>query len=290
MNTETLTPTPPFDFAHTLRFIGHFPATFGQQQLSEQTFTKAFMVKGETVVVEVQSTGTVTEPSLTYTLHSAQPASEDLRAAVADRVSFYLSLADDLRPFYELAKSDPVFAPIVERLYGFHQVKFPSPFENAVWAILSQRNTMTVSQQMKQRLTDKYGGLLTVNGKVYQAFPEAFALASAPPDEVRALVGNAQKAPYVLSAARAFADVDENFLRYGPYEDVSQWLLNIKGIGAWSSRFVLIRGLGRTEVSTDEKMLQSQVSKYYGHTDIKRLAAHYGPYQGYWGFYVRNAG
>src|SRR5258708_5545157 len=139
MTTELLTPTPPFDFAHTLRFIGHFPATFGQQQLSEQTFTKAFMVKGETAVVEVRSNGTVDEPSLTYALHSAQSASAELKTVVADRVCFYLSLADDLRPFYELAKSDPVFAPIVERLYGFHQVKFPSPFENAVWAILSQR-------------------------------------------------------------------------------------------------------------------------------------------------------
>lgn len=290
MISETLTPTPPFDFAHSLRFIGHFPATFGQQQLSTLSFTKAFMVNGVTAVTEVRATGTVEQPALTYTLHTAEPPSAELQAAVADRLSFYLSLADDLRPLYELAQSDPVFKPIVDRLYGFHQVKFPSPFENAIWAILTQRNSMTVAQQMKQRLTDKYGGSLTVNGTVYQAFPEALAMASASPDEIGELVRNAQKTPYVVSAIRAFANVDENFLRHGPYEDVYDWLRSIKGVGEWSARFVLIRGLGRTDVSTDEKMLQGQVSKYYGHTDIKRLAAHYGPYQGYWGFYVRNAG
>jgi DNA-3-methyladenine glycosylase II len=290
MNTETLTPTPPFDFAHTLRFIGLFPPTLGQQQLGDLALTKAFMVKGETVVVEVRSLGTVAEPSLSYTLHSTQPASAELRVAVADRVSFYLSLADDLRPFYELGKSDPVFAPIVERLYGFHQVKFPSPFENAVWAILTQRNPMAIAQKMKQRLIDAYGGSLTVHGTEYKSFPDALRLASAPPDEIRTLVHNEQKTPYVIAAANAFANADEGFLRYGDYDEVAKWLRNIKGIGAWSSTFILIRGLGRTEQISDEKALKMAASKYYGHADLKRAAEHYGPYQGYWAFYLRNAG
>ncbi len=290
MITETLPVTPPFDFAQTLRFIGHFPPTFGQQQLAERALTKALMVNGETVVVEVHSTGTVEQPNLTYALHTAQPPSAELRAVVNDRVTFYLSLADNLRPFYDLAQSDPVFAPIAERLYGFHQVKFPSPFENAVWAILTQRNLMTTAQKMKQRLVDKYGGSLTVNGTEYKSFPDALTLASASPDEVRTLIQNEQKAPYVMSAIRAFANVDENFLRYGDYDQVIQWLRDIKGIGEWSSTFIMIRGLGRTDKASDEKAIKLAASKYYGHTDIKRAAEHYGPYQGYWGFYLRNAG
>jgi DNA-3-methyladenine glycosylase II len=67
-----------------------------------------------------------------------------------------LSLGDDLRPFYAVAETDPAFAPLVQELYGYHQVKFLMPFENACWAILSQRNLISVSHNVK-RLSAPYG-------------------------------------------------------------------------------------------------------------------------------------
>ncbi len=62
-----------------------------------------------------------------------------------DRLGFYLSLQDDLRPFYAIADADPDFAPVARGLYGFQQVKFLTPFEHLCWAILTQRTPMNFS-------------------------------------------------------------------------------------------------------------------------------------------------
>lgn len=43
---------------------------------------------------------------------------------VLEPICFFLSLDDDLHPFYALAQQDPTFEPIMQELYGYHQVKF----------------------------------------------------------------------------------------------------------------------------------------------------------------------
>ena len=55
---------------------------------------------------------------------------------IANRLRFFLSLNDDLQPFYRIGLADPPFASVIECLYGLHQPKFLTPFELACWAIL----------------------------------------------------------------------------------------------------------------------------------------------------------
>jgi DNA-3-methyladenine glycosylase II len=133
---------------------------------------------------------------------------------------------------------------------------------------------------------------LTVNGATYQAFPEASRLVSVAPEELLTIVRNEQKVQYLTSAIAAFANVDEQFLRHAPYEQVERWLKDIRGIGEWSASFVLIRALGRMDkvLSGDERLRQA-ASKIYGHTftdkDLRKQAERYGAYQGYWAHYLR---
>ena len=98
------------------------------------------------------------------------------------------------------------------------------------------------------------------------------------------------------SVAAAFDNVDEQFLRTAPYEEVDAWLRSIKGIGEWSANFVLLRGLGRMDQApVAEKMMFEAVSRLYnaGQTvsaeDVRRIAEPYSPYQGYWAHYLRVA-
>jgi DNA-3-methyladenine glycosylase II len=289
----TLTPVPPFDFAQSLEFLGHFRPAMGEQEVKRQTLTKAISINGQCIVFQVRSAGTVESPELAYTLVSDTELSPDVRDAVRDRISFFLSLDDDLHPFYSLAESDPDFAPVLKQLYGYHQVKFPSAFENACWAVLSQRNLMSVAHTMKERLAEHFGSSLTVEGKTYRAFPEPFQLALPSTDELNAQIRNVRKAECLSDIARAFDSLDERWLREGPYEEVKEWLLSLKGIGAWSAAFVLLRGLGRTEqIPPQEKWLLEAARKIYGRdtlteADLQRMAKHYGEHQGYWGHYLR---
>jgi DNA-3-methyladenine glycosylase II len=291
----TLTPTAPFDFNKSLEFLGHFRPAMGEQRTENGVLTKAITLDGQVIVFRVQSIGSLDAPELAYMLYSDQPLDDSTHASVRNRITFFLSLDDDLRPFYALGEEDPAFEPVIQELYGYHQVKFLTPFENACWAILSQRNLMTVSRKMKESLTERFGGSLEVEGVLYRAFPEAFQLALLPMDEINTAVGNLWKSEGIGNVARAFDGVDETWMRTAPYDEVQKWLLSIKGIGAWSASFILLRGLGRMEhTPVGEKWLLKAAGLWYGRdnltqADVEKLAKPYGAYTGYWAHYLRAA-
>ncbi len=296
MYTDTgyITPTAPYDFTKSLNFLGFFPATQDEQAVTEQALTKAVYVDGQLLAFRVDSTGTIDKPWLAYTLFSEQAIDETIKNAALDRIVFFLSLDDDLRPFYAIGREDADFAPIVEELYGYHQVKFLTPFEIACWAVLTQRNPMNMSQRMKKNIIDTYGGTITVDGVAYSAFPEAERMVHVSEDELTGVVRNARKAEYLVAVIKAFSDVDEHFLRTGDYDEVEAWLHSIRGFGAWSASFVMVRGLGRMEhLTSNEKAMLAAVSRLYGHgkdlsrAEIERIGEKYGDYKGYWGHYLR---
>jgi DNA-3-methyladenine glycosylase II len=291
-----LTPTAPFDFDKSLEFLGQFRPAMGQQVIHDKVLTKAASLDGQVFVYRVYSTGTLNQPQLAYTVFSDDAISDTFHDSVRQNLSFFLSLEDDLLPFYEIGESDPHFAPVIRELYGYHQVKFSmSAFENACWAILSQRNLMNVSRRMKENLTERFGGAFEVDGVVYRAFPEAFQLAVVDSDEINTVVGNLWKSQGLSSVARAFDGVDEGWLRTAPYDEVEKWLLSIKGIGAWSASFILLRGLGRMDrPPVGEKWSVQAVRRWYGNDtleekDVAQLANSYGQYAGYWAHYLRAA-
>jgi DNA-3-methyladenine glycosylase II len=286
-----LTPAAPFGFAQTLRFAEGFTPARGEQRVAENTLTKAIMVAGRPIGFHVASVGTVDAPALDYTLYSATPFPSDLIVASEDRLRFYLSLDDDLTPFYQIARDDAAMARIMKRRYGLHQIKFPTPFENAAWAILTQRTPIAVARVVKDRLTQRYGGSIQVEVETLWAFPDAPSLAVADPNELARLIRNERKTAYLTAASQAFADVDEQWLRTGDYDEVEAWLRAIPGVGSWSAGFILIRGLGRVERITFNEPLLEAAARAYGEpitpARFKELASRYGETAGYWAFYLR---
>ncbi len=293
-NTGYITPIAPYDFTKSLNFLGFFSAMQGEQAIAEQVLTKAVYVDGQLIAFRVASTGTIDEPQLACTLFSEQAIDDATKNAAIDRITFFLSLDDDLRPFYAIGREDANFVPIVEELYGYHQVKFLTPFEIACWAVLTQRNPMNMSQRMKKNLIDTYGSTITVDSIAYSAFPEAERMVHVNEDELTGIVHNARKAEYLVAVIKAFSDVDEHFLRTGDYDEVETWLQSIRGFGAWSSSFVMVRGLGRMEhLTNNEKATLAAASRLYGHgkdltrAEIEHIGERYGSYKGYWGHYLR---
>jgi DNA-3-methyladenine glycosylase II len=142
-----LTPAAPFDFAQTLRFAEAFTPARGEQRVTQVALAKAIMIQGRPIGFHGASLGQVDAPALAYTLYGAGPFTPDLIAACENRLRFYLSLDDDLHPFYQIAQDDAAMAPIIARRHGLHQMKFPTPFENAAWAILTQRTPIAAARQ-----------------------------------------------------------------------------------------------------------------------------------------------
>ncbi|GAB2570387.1 hypothetical protein GCM10027269_27180 [Kribbella endophytica] len=245
---------------------------------------KALRVGGETVLAEVSAQGTAVEVRLTGA--RGDTATE----AALDRVRFFLSLDDELGEFYALA--DDAFRPVVERLYGYHQVKFSSPWENVAWAILSQRTPRAVAVQAKAALIERTGNLLEADGIVHPAFPDAEQVAAL--DDLAEVVGNVRKAGYLQGAARRWLDLSEQELRDAPYDEAKEQLLSLPGIGPWSAMFVMIRGLGRTDELPTEKEFLRAAARVYGRAldeeALIQLSERYGPWRGYWAHYLRADG
>src|SRR5258708_26660387 len=110
-----------FDVAKSLGFVEMFSPARGEQQVAAHSLTKAIMVLGQPVGFEVKSVGNVEQPRLDYTLFADQLISKELKAAALHRLSFYLSVDDDLKPFYAIAEHDSCLAPCLQHLYGLHQ-------------------------------------------------------------------------------------------------------------------------------------------------------------------------
>jgi len=290
----TLAPTPPFDFDKSLHFINRFGPMAGEQAMSGRALTKAVFVGGQVIVFQVEPAGSAEQSWLAYTLQAERAIDSATQRAAEDRIAFFLSICDDLAPFYALAEDDPVFAPIARRLYGYHQIKFLTPFECAAWAVLTQRNAMPIARNLKRALVERYGASLEVAARSYSAFPEAWMLAQADPGALYDLMPNLRRAEYLQAVAIAFSGVDEQWLRAAAYAEVAGWLRGIKGIGDWSASFILLRGLGRTEqLPSAEAKLSAAASKLYGQgrklgdESIREIASRYGARQGYWAHYLR---
>lgn len=293
--TGRLTPLPPFDFRHSLAFLEEFTPTQREQRIEELALTKPIVAAGQPLLCTLRSAGSVESPALDYTLRAERPITPEVQRAAADRAAFFLSLADDLRPFYAIAAHDAAFQPIVRKVYGYHQVKFLTPFENACWAVLTQRTQMSAARAAKDKLVQAFGLSLTLDDQTHQTFPEPQALAAASPADLMAYTPTTRQASYLHAVATAFADADEGWLRAAPTTDVLAWLQAIKGIGAWSAEFVLVRGLGRMDYAPlTERRLLEEAAKIYGDNArepdaLALLAERYGAYSGYWAHYLRVA-
>lgn len=270
--------TAPFDFPSALRFIDGALPTSGQQRTDGGVLAKGYRVAGHTVLARVS------EAPGGVRLELAEGLPAEVVAAAADRVSFQLSLADDLTGFYDLAEGP--FTAVVERLRGRHQVKFPSPLESLVWSILVQRTRSATAARAKAAIS-------AYVGNAHAAFPDLDQLLSLSSGRLAELVGHSVKGPRLHQVLRAWAEADEEWLRTAPFPEVKGFLLGLPGVGAWSAAFILLRGLGRMDETPVERQLLAAAEQLYGvpftEASLRREAARYSPWQGYWAHYLRLA-
>lgn len=225
-----LTARAPFDFAKSMAFASVFVPGAGDVSCDGSRLRKAFEIEGACVLVTVYS---VDESTLDVWLDADCELTEAQCNAAYDAISLYLSLDDDIPPYPGAS--------------GFHQVKFATPFESVCWAILTQRLAMPLAKKIKDRMRDRFGTSIVRDGFVYRAFPSPHRLMSASEDELAQLGVPQMKRRYLRSAIDAFIRVDEHWLRTAPVADVRAWLRAISGIGEWSAKLVLVRGLGRMD-------------------------------------------
>ena len=287
-----ITPLAPFDFAKSLRFLEGFSPTEGEQAIEAGAVRKATRIGGRTILFEVNGSraAPIDRPELHVSLWGEEGIDDE---AAVERVGRFLSVDDDVSAFYELARDDPVLEPHVERLFGLHQVRFLTPFENACWAVMGQRTPISLARRTKDAFVERYGGAIEVEDSLHRAFPEPEDVAGLTAEDLRPLLQNERRAAYLANVIDAWQGVDEGWLRTGPYDDVYAWLRAIKGFGEWSTLFVLFRGLGRGERMILTRPNAQAVRSAYGErtdAELQGILDGFGPWAGYALLYLRASG
>lgn len=158
----------------------------------------------------------------------------------------WLDLDRDLAPFYRLAEADRLLQPLVNQHRGLRIVGIPDLFEALCWAILGQQVNLAFAYRLKQRLTAEYGESLEWEGQTYYHFPRPEVFSEVQLEELCALQLTRSKAQTVLTVASLIAGGElsrEELLALPSPEAAEQRLLQIRGIGPWTSQYVRMRCL-----------------------------------------------
>lgn len=285
MNVEAV---PPFEFGHSLRFLDGFTPCAGDHRCEPGRLVTGGFVDEQPFVADVSAESGAAD-RLAVDVHWVDEPGEE--SAVADWLSAFLSLDDDLTALYDAASEDPAFERVVQDLYGYHHVRFPTPFEAACWAALSQQTPMNLARQQKRTLVEACGRVVEYDGRDVTLFPT--------PEMVRSAAGriddritNDRKTRTLREVTTAFAEDSLGELDDGA---LIERLTDIWGFGEWSSEFVSLRGFGRlSRVPRTERRLRVAVADLYDldgqvATDdqLDSLSDPYGSAAGHWAHYVR---
>lgn len=203
----------------------------------------------------------------------------DLDAATAQVLRF-LSLDVDAQGWPEVGRRDPVIADAQRRLPGFRPCGFHSPYEAAVWAVLSQRLPMSRAASARAAIIERHGER--------GAPPAPAALRGLAFD----LPGRKEEYLHAVADAALEGRLDGAALRELPAEDALARVRGITGLGPFGAELVVIRGACTVDVlPRHEKRLEAEIAALYpGDAGLDAIAEAWRPFRTWAAVHLRALG
>jgi 3-methyladenine DNA glycosylase/8-oxoguanine DNA glycosylase len=175
-------------------------------------------------------------------LFGAQAPDEATAHRAIGRMRFALGVDDDLRPFYDRFREDPLIGPSVRARPWVRVTRRPEPFEALAWAITEQLIEFVRAVEIQRRIVRRWGTRCPRTG--LRDAPDARTLAGVAPAELQACDLSAGRALALIRCAREVAAgrVD---LHAHDHERVWARLRRIPGIGSWTLEILALTGQGR---------------------------------------------
>ncbi|MDQ2745565.1 MAG: DNA-3-methyladenine glycosylase 2 family protein, partial [Chloroflexota bacterium] len=166
--------------------------------------------------------------------------------AVRNQAARVLSLDHDAREFIALGDRDPVMARLLAVAPGLRPPLFYSPYEAAVWSVLSARRPAKQMAEVRNRLSEAHGNVFDVAGEQVAVLPtpkQLLAVTSFPgiPEiKLRRFHG--------IAEAALRGDLDCARLRAMPPGEAMLDLQRLEGIGPFYSELIVVRATGHADV------------------------------------------
>jgi len=247
-------------------------------------------IGGEPVVVRAASTGD-REAVIGAWARCTAAAREGV-----ERMRFALGLDDDLRPFHERFRWDPLIGALLRRDPGRRVARRPEPFEALAWAVCEQLIESGRAREIQRRLVAKLGRRCPASGLRDAPTPAAIAAAGAARLEACGLSPSR-----ALTLVRSSVEVARGRVDLRCPEPERGWarLRTLRGIGPWTVEMLALHGQGRLDqvpagdlgllkalgyARTGDPRARAEIE------EVRELFARYDPYAGLAASYVLGAG
>ena len=153
-----------------------------------------------------------------------------------------LGLTMDVRGFEAFAEGHPVLAPLVGARPGLHLPLTATVFDGLCWAIVGQQINLAFAFGLRRDVIELAGERI---GDLI-AHPTPERLAALDVETLRRRRFSRSKAAYLLDTAAAVASSRLELEALGARSaiDAERALTAWRGIGTWTARYVLMRGIG----------------------------------------------
>ncbi len=212
-------------------------------------WNRIFVIQNQPISIAVaQRTGkgkSFLEVSLTGSTLDSQ-----IQKCARDKVVESLGVKTDLSDFYKMASEDRQLRSLATRFCGFKPPRFPSVFEAVVNGIACQQVSLNLGIILLSRLASKYGVSFPLEKTVGYSFPGPKDLCKLEPEDFRRLGFSRQKGLAIIQLSQAIItrQIDLEQLAMLNDNEVLEQLQFLRGVGRWTSEYVLLRGLGRLNI------------------------------------------
>jgi DNA-3-methyladenine glycosylase II len=183
--------------------------------------------------------------------------------AVRNQVARVISLDHDGETFHRLCLADPVLSRVHARAPGFRPALFYSPYEAALWSIISARRARNQAITLRTRMSQQYGASFELSGSPTVCVPTPSSVL-----QIEALPGlPADRIPRLHAVAEAAqqGQLNAERLRAMPPEDAQAKLQQLPGIGPFYSSLIVIRACGHADApSLGEPQSRAAIQAAYG--------------------------
>jgi DNA-3-methyladenine glycosylase II len=286
----TITPAGDFSLAESAMF------SFGQRMRPGETALDQFdgVMRlafcrddfGGQVGVELRQDG--------RGVHAVVYGAGDLTAIEA-QVARVLSLDHDARGFAEVGVRDPVIGALQAAAPGLRPPLFYSPYEAAIWSVLSARRPAAQMARVRAAFSETYGASFELAGETLSALPTPSQVL-----QVEEFPGiDADRLNRMQGVARAALDglLDVRHLRAMGAEAAMTEVQRIKGIGPFYATLIVVRATGFTDVlAGSEPRLRALVRELYQLTEeptesaLEAIAESWRPWRTWTTVLLRAAG
>jgi DNA-3-methyladenine glycosylase II len=243
-----LKPVPPFRLDLTVWTLRRRPDN-AVDRWDGETYRRLLPLPAGPGEVAVTQVGPSDAPRLRVAVEGPLLRSS-VRTVVVSALERLLGLRIDLTAFYRFAARQGQLGQLAGRFRGMKPPRFATLFEGVVNAIACQQVTLTLGIRLLNSLAAIYGPALPKGDATAHAFPRPEDLAGLRPDDLRRLGFSRQKGRAMIELARLITeggfDLDE--LAELSDEEAVERLRGLRGVGRWTAEYVLLRGLGRTNV------------------------------------------